>query len=273
MSCRTPWREPPSSIDSVPRGLGDAGRLTRSNQGTLHQQLFRTLADMISSGVVKPGERLPTEAELVDAYGVSRTTARRALDELRRQGIVERQPGKGTFVLHPRLHATIPHLRSITEEIEQLGYRAGTIPLSVQRGVADETLAGHLRLAVGDPVLVVTRIRTADGRPVYLATSTLNVALLPALAEADFSLGMYTQFERVTGRQVQRATQWLSAVRASTEVARHLRLPPAAPALRLERVVYLDGDLPVEVVNGYFHGQLYKHYSQLYRSPTDRLED
>ena len=250
-------------------GLGgyQAPPLTRSSVGTLHHQLYQTLSDLITGGSVKAGDQLPTEAELVESYGVSRTTARRALDELRRQGVVERRPGKGTFVLPRRLDAAIPNLRSITDEIEQLGYRAGIVPLSADLGVADEAVAGHLRIRPGDPVLVVSRIRTADDQPVYVGTSTLNLAVFPQLRDLDYSsLGMYPLFEMATGRQVVRATQWLSAVSADAAVARSLGLRPKAPVLKLERVVYLEGDLPVESVVGYFHGDIYRHYSESERA-------
>ena len=243
----------------------DDGRLTRSNEGTLHHQLYRTLSDMIRTGVVKPGERMPTEAELVEAYGVSRTTARRALDELRREGVVERQPGKGTFLRQPRLNAAIPHLHSITDEIEQLGYKAGTVPLSVEEAAADETVAEQLAINVGDPVLVVKRIRTADDQPVYVATSTLNITTFPELRKTKMNQGMYPQFEALTGRRMSRGVQWLSAVPASAAVARSLQLRSGAPVLRLELIVYFEGDLPVETVDGYFHGRRYKHYSQMLR--------
>lgn len=243
----------------------DDGRLTRSNEGTLHHQLYHTLSEMIRSGAVKPGERLPTEAELVEAYGVSRTTARRALDELRREGVVERQPGKGTFLRQPRLNAAIPHLHSITDEIEHLGYKPGTVPLSVEQGRADQTVAQQLAIEVGDPVLVVKRIRTADDQPVYVATSTLNITRFPELANTKFTEGMYPQFESLTGRRMSRGVQWLSAVPASSAVARSLQTRSGAPVLRLELIVYFEGDLPVETVDGYFHGRRYKHYSQMHR--------
>jgi GntR family transcriptional regulator len=257
------------AIDIPLRPAGEASRLTRSNEGTLHHQLYRTLSQMISSGQVKPGERLPTEAELVDTYGVSRTTARRALDELRRQGIVERQPGKGTFVLQPRLHAAIPHLHSITDEIEHLGHRAGTVLLSVDRVEADDRQAALLEVEVGQPALVVLRIRTADDRPVCLSESTFNIQRFPQLENADFGQAMYPQLERLTGVPLSRATQWLSSVAARKEVARHLRVKTGSPLLRLERAVYLEGGIPVETVDAYFHGGLYKHYNEFERLPAD----
>lgn len=239
--------------------------LRRSSAGTLHHQLYVTLADMIRSGAVKPGERLPTEAELEKNYSVSRTTARRAVDELRRQGIVERRPGRGTFVLHPRLNATIPHLHTVEEEIQQLGYTPGIVPLSVDEMPASQAVAEHLRLRPGQPVLVVRRVRTADGQPIYVAEATLNITRFPDLVGADFGReAMYRIFERVTRRRTAKAIQWLSAVPASPDVARVLELEPGAPVLELERVVYMEGDIPIATVTGHFHGQLYKHYSESY---------
>jgi len=77
--------------------------LVRSSEGTLYQQVLSRLIEAIESGKISAGDKLPTEAELVQSYGISRTTARRALDELRRQGLVRREPGKGTFRAGPVL--------------------------------------------------------------------------------------------------------------------------------------------------------------------------
>jgi GntR family transcriptional regulator len=240
--------------------------LARSSEGTLHRQIYRTLAERIKRGDVRPGERLPTETQLMETYSVSRSTARRALDELRREDLVERQPGKGTFVAMPRLEATIPHLHSITEEIEQLGYTAGSRLISVHAGRADETLAAQLHLAPGNPVLLLERLRTADGRPFYFAESALNVTAFPSLLKADYhapTLSLYRVFEQATGRRVQRLTQWLSAVGASRNVARHLEVRAGSPLLQLERVLFVDDNQPVEMVRAWFIGGSYKYYSEL----------
>ncbi len=68
---------------------------------------------------------MPSEADLVSDFGVSRTTARWALDELRRQGLVRREPGRGTFLASPRLRSNLAYLHSFTEEIERWGYTPG----------------------------------------------------------------------------------------------------------------------------------------------------
>ncbi len=251
------------SSDGSRVGMAPAG-LTRSSAGTLHGQLYRTLGDSITRGAVKPGDRMPTENELMELYGVSRTTARRALDELRREGLVDRLAGKGTFVAHPRLDAAIPHLHSVTEEIERQGYRPGSRLLAVDEGVADATVAANLGLAEGDPVLFVNRLRTADEQPFYVGCSALNVVRFPELRSADFtSISLYRLFEEVTGRMVTRAVQWLSAVGADRDIAGNLKVRLGDPVLQLERILFLAGDLPVESVRAFFHGKLYKYYSEL----------
>ena len=219
---------------------------------------------MIRDGAVKAGDRLPTEAELASTYGVSRTTTRRALDDMHREGLVTRQPGQGTFVAPPRLEAKIPHLRSITEEIESLGYRAGSINLSMMRRPADADIAGQLEIQPGEDVLEVKRIRTADGRPLFVGLNMINITRFPDLADQDYSEeGMFSVFRRVTGMEVTRVVQWMSASPASADAADHLELDPGDPVLEVQRVVFLGDGVPVEVTVGSFHGGIYKHYSEV----------
>jgi GntR family transcriptional regulator len=245
--------------------------ITRSDEGTLHGQLYRVLAKRIATGELKVGKRLPTEAELVSEYAVSRTTARRALDELRRASLVERLPGRGTFVAPPKLKTAIPQLHSITREIEQLGYRPGSKVLSLEEGVADENERSHLRLGEGARVLRVRRLRTADEQPFYVADSTLNLVLFPKLQEVDYgrpNLSMFKVFEEVSGRRVHRVAQWLSAVPATAEVAKHMELSRGTPVLQLERILYVGADSPIESVRAFFRGESYKFYTEI-TAPND----
>lgn len=240
--------------------------LTRSSEGTLHSQIYRTLANRIRSGDVRPGDRLPTENELMSVYSVSRSTARRALDELRREELVDRAPGKGTFVALPKIRASIPNLHSITAEIEQLGYRAGSKLIAVREGRANATAAAKLELIENDAVLFLKRLRTADDRPFYFAEFILNSTAFPKLLNADYkapSLSLYRLFEEVAGRPVERVTQWLSAVGAPRAVARHLGVSVGSPLLQLERILFVERNVPIELVTAWFVGGAYKYYSEL----------
>ena len=148
--------------------------LSRSSAGTLYHQLLGVLRGRIESGEIGVGDRLPSEADLVSDFGVSRTTARRALDELRREGLVRREPGRGTFLASPRLRSNLAYLHSFTEEIERWGYTPGARLVSREEGVASEEVAARLEIGVGDEVLFVRRLRLADERP------DLRVRLVPA---------------------------------------------------------------------------------------------
>lgn len=248
--------------------------LTRSSEGTLHGQVYKALVERINTGQAKPGDRMPTEAELMATYSISRATARRALDELRRANLVERQPGRGTFVIAPRLQASIPHLHSITTEIEQLGYKPGSHLVGVRVVGADAVTARHLRIRADDPVLEVKRLRTADGRPFYFAESALNLKRFAGFRDVDLSsptLSMYRLFEEVTGRKVTHVTQWLTATGAGGEAALHLNVTDGRPLLEMERVLFVENDIPVEFVRAWFIGGTYRFYSELFAPGRDRM--
>lgn len=100
------------------------GPLVRTGAGTLYAQLYSTLLAQIRAGEYRSGERLPTEAELGEIYGVSRMTVRRALDELRRGGFVERKPALGTFVAEPSLAAQISGVECLWGDRARSGSRA-----------------------------------------------------------------------------------------------------------------------------------------------------
>ena len=239
-------------------------RLSRSSTGTLYFQLLQELRGNIESGHIGVGERLPSEAELVRDYEVSRTTARRALDELRRQGLVRREPGRGTFLSSPELQSNLAHLHSFSEEIERWGYRPGARLISSSEGPADEETAASLLLEPGEPVMRVRRLRLANDRPIFVCDSSLPVARFPALRDADYgAVSLSRLLENRTGQPIQRAQQWIEAALVLADVADLLEIEPGVPVLKVRRTTYVAGDMPVEVVEALFHPDRYRHHNEL----------
>lgn len=245
--------------------------LARTNVGTLYHQILQGLTERIESGEIGVGDRLPSEADLVADFGVSRTTARRALDELRRQGLVRREPGRGTFLASPRLRSNLAYLHSFSEEIERWGYTPGTRLISREERTADEEVAAQLGVEVGEAVLFVRRLRLADERPIFVCDSHLAVSRFPALNDADYAaVSLSRLFEERTGRRVEHARQWIGAAAADADVAALLEIQPGVPVLRVRRVTLVTGDEPVEAVEAYFHPERYQHYNEL-SAGSDRL--
>jgi GntR family transcriptional regulator len=121
-----------------------------------------SLRQAIAGGTYQAGSQLPTEAEVVEMLGVSRTVVREALRALEEDGLVTRRQGVGTFVREQPIVKNLHFNYGITEMIETAGLTAGTSYLHLDTGPADAEMAKQLRLPPGAPVLTVARVRTAD---------------------------------------------------------------------------------------------------------------
>ncbi|MGF1471296.1 MAG: GntR family transcriptional regulator [Rubrobacteraceae bacterium] len=241
----------------------------RSSEGTLYHQLHSELVEQIESGKIGVGDRLPSEADLVRDYNVSRTTARRALDELRRQGVVWREPGRGTFLASPRLRSDLAYLYSFSEEIERWGYEPGASLISQKEIGADNTTAKRLGVEPGEKVLYVRRLRLADGQPIFVCDSCLPVTRFPELQDADYrSVSLRELFQKTVGRKVSQAQQWITAAAAPADIAGLLEIEPGTPVLKVERVTFVAGDEPIENVEAFFHPERYRHYNELSSQPV-----
>ena len=244
--------------------------LSRTSAGTLYHQILLGLTERIESGQVGVGDRVPSEADLVAEFGVSRTTARRALDEFRRQGRVRREPGRGTFLASPRLRSNLAYLHSFSEEIERWGYTPGVRLVSQEERAAGEEVAAWLGVEVGEEVLYVRRLRLADERPIFVCDSHLPIGRFPALKDADYgTVSLSKLMEERTGRRIEHARQWIGAATAEPDVAGLLEIPAGVPVLKIRRITCVSGEEPAEVVEAYFHPERYQHYNELSRQPAE----
>lgn len=191
-----------------------------------------------------PGSPLPPERALMDTYGVSRATVRRALDLLAADGLVTRVQGAGTFVADPATVSKSIALTSFTEDIEARGMRPGSRLLHVVRQAADADIAQDLGLSPGAPIVHVSRLRTADGTPMCVENAWLPAALLPddlstlgaqshAGGRAETSL--YALLE-AAGIVPETAEQTIRATVVDEDQAAQLGVAPQSPAFLVTRV-------------------------------------
>lgn len=244
-------------------GMAVGGR-TQDGDGPLYRQLLVPLLERIESGELTAGRRLPTEAQLMRDHGVSRTTARRVLDELRERGLVSREAGRGTFVSTASISVDLPYLWTVASAIEAAGHTPGARLLVRERRPAGEAVAARLEIAPRDPVLRVRRLCTADDQPVVVIDAHLNLARFPRLETAELPpLSVLEAALACTGQPIRGARHWVSAAAAPAEVAQLLGMRRTAPVLRLERIVYVGDGAALETARASLHPGRCRSYGEV----------
>lgn len=194
---------------------------------------------------LRPGDRLPSEAELCKRFGVSRMTARGAVQRLEEQGLVYRVRGAGTFVADTPIHRQSGALKSFSEEMRLRGLRPGSRLLEVaqRHPAADEAAA--LRLDEDARVVVLRRLRLADGNPMAVETVVLHPSCAAVLAEDLETGSLHAALARLGHRPVH-ARGTLTPQLTTAEDVELLGVPARAPLLVERRTVFDTDAAPIE---------------------------
>ncbi len=248
--------------------------LDRNKSMPLYEQLRLVLQDKILLGDYPVGTLLPTEKELCEEFHISRITARKALEELARTGLIERVQGKGTLVADRKHTQNFNQIKGHKRTMEELGYRGGGIILSKKLIPPNPNL---LRL-FGFPedskqkFWHFRRLRYQNDDPVVIMNSFVreeigDKMLTYELKDASF----YNLFEKITGRYVVDTKALISATVASPEVASLLNTQVGAALIWYRSLSYIEGGIPIEVNYSLFLGDRFHFETKFYRANT--IED
>jgi GntR family transcriptional regulator len=239
---RTSARQPPEIV--------------RAPGTTFHAQIEDWLAEEIAAGALVPGDRLPTEHDLAEWFGVSRMTLRHALAALARRGLVTRTVGRhgGTFVAAPKLEQDLTTLAGFSEQLRRHGMVAGARVLNASQRPAGPAAAAALQIGDGDPVYEVRRIRLADGRPIVLERSLFPAARFPGMLECRLDGSLYELLEVRYGLRPYRARESLEPVTAGVREAEALEVAEGDPLMLVERTAYARSGEPLEFARDLFRG-------------------
>lgn len=238
-----------------------AERLDRDAEVPLWQQLVAVLRTAIQRGDLAPDQALPSEAELIGRFGVSRTVVREALAELVREGLIYKVRAKGSFVAPDRRALRfIGSTLGSAADLRATGRAVLTRVLGVEDGEATPDEAAALRISEGAGVTRLNRLRLVDGVPWLLVNTTLPKAMVPGLSRANLeNRSLYEYLRRQYGIVPKGADRWLEAVIPTAEQAALLHLEPGQPALGIESVAWDEDGTPFE------------HYRGVHRSGEPRF--
>jgi GntR family transcriptional regulator len=233
--------------------LADLRTADGSGQRLVDDARHRVL-DMISSGALRPGDRLGTERELAASLSVSRSTLRQVLAVLAQAGVVRRVPGRsgGTFVAHSKVDRDLSVIVGLPEYLRRQGFVAGTQVLSATMCGADDLTAVHLDLPAGSLVVDIRRIRLADGVPISLERARMPAEIFPGLLELPLGGSIYDLLDTHYGIRPQDVVEHLEVVLASPDEAGLLGIAARAPLLAITRTSTTADGVPFEFSNDLF---------------------
>lgn len=214
-----------------------------------------------------PGSAAPSERELVARFGVARMTVRQALDALVSEGLLERIPGRGTFVAQPR--QTVGRLTSYTEEMRRRGLLPESQTLLGRVEQAGPGVARALDISPGDPVVHWKRLRRADQQVVCIEDAYLNEVLLPGFLQSGMPTSLYEALDE-RGLRPTWAEDSVAADRASAEDAQLLEIAEGDPVLCHSRRA-IAGERVVEVSRSLYRHDRFTLYVQLGASASTRV--
>lgn len=217
-----------------------------------YQQIKERLQRLIADGGID--HRVPSENELARQYRVSRMTARKALNELLRDGLVERIPGKGTFVKQPQITQAYFHIHAFSENARRLGVQAGSQVLQSTIGTLPVRFTGKIP---GKRAVCIRRVHLLDDRPVCYELRYLRKDWCRPILNEDLSdSSVHALIVDKLGLPITRVWQRLEALSLKPAIADALEVEAGAPALCMQQVLY-SAEAPLSCVDYYLRSDVY----------------
>ena len=233
-----------------------SGRLASNGAAAPYAKVKQFVKDQLAGGRWAPGALMPSEAELVAQFGVSRMTANRALRELQNEGLVDRVQGVGTFAaqLH-RVSSTLT-IRDLHSEIVERGNRHHAQVHIAREERATDALAQRLGISDGATVFHTLIVHHENDVPLQCEDRYVNPACAPGYLDVDFSRTTPTQY-LLEVAPLWEAQYSIEASAATTEESRLLGIDAGEPCLVLVRRTVSRG-VPVTIARMVHPGSLYQ---------------
>jgi len=215
-----------------------------------YHQLKMYIMGEIDSGNWLPQQKLPSEAEFCEYFDISRTVVRQAIKELQNQGYLTTEKGRGTFIAKPKIiEGFVQGLTGFHEDMEKRGFQVTTYILKQELAHASHRIAEELKVEVGTPVIVLSRLRKLNDEPSVYVTTYIPQEFCPALLEVELENSSLYDFLEKCGLKIHTGHRYIGVSLANEYEASLLGIEAGSPVIELDSVSYLEDGRPLE----YFH--------------------
>ncbi len=239
--------------------------LNKQSPIPMYIQIEEQLKQQIQQGDFSIGMAIPSERELTERFGVSRMTVRQSITNLVNDGLLYREKGRGTFVASPKVEQPLNGLTSFTEDMLARGMVPSNEIITFEIRDPEADILADLRMQTGEKVYFIERIRFADEKTMAIERTYLPVARFPDLHRDLLQGSLYAMIENNQQLKISHATQRMEAGMVKKEDAELLQINVPAAILMIERISYLAGDLPFELVRSTYRADRYKFTTDIQR--------
>ncbi len=230
----------------------------------LYLQVKESILERVEQHNLRPHDRVPSERELSQEFGISRMTARQALSEMVREGWLYVSMGKGTYVAERKLDQGLETLTGFTDDMRRRGLTASSRILQAAIIPCSLRLAEVLKIQPESAIVILERLRLADQVPLALETAHIPHHLCPGLLQYDLTTSsLYEIFRTKYGFRLGKAKETLEATMANDRERELLGLAGPGPVLLIERVTCLEDGPVIEYVKSAYRGDRYKFHTVL----------
>ena len=230
----------------------------------LYFQLFTLLKNRILNGSIPNGEQMPTEDELAKGFGVSRITAKRALDDLASAELVERRRGKGTFVTYSAARESIhAPLMGELEKLSNLARATHVQVLDVGKQLPPGDIASEMGLGRGELAWRATRSRCTEDDVPYGHLISWTIGIERGYTKRELERRVRLDILRDNGIEIGRISQTISAVPAQSFFAEALGMSVGDPTLQMARRIFDQNDKLVDILYCHHNPRRFQFHMEL----------
>lgn len=235
------------------------------NSEPLYLKLSDALAEQIMDGTLPEGSLLPSERELCQTHGISRTTVRQALQDLNRKGYIKSIHGKGTVVVRPQIRQELRSIYSFDSDMRRLGKNPETQIMDFVKIEPTGNVAALMQLPVGESVYRIMRLRLVNDEPMLLETNYLPCSRFPQFTRQMLEhQSLYRVLTSQYALNIDIAEETFEPVLLRPMEAQMLHTSQGALGMLVERISYENGRV-VEISKSVSPASKFKHHVVLRR--------